>query len=82
MDYYKIVDLNDNQEPRTLFHGVGGNRTLSFGEWVDAEQKMVRDGSSPTWYLSGFHVLKTVQECIDYLTKFKNVENKAIVRCS
>lgn len=49
--------------------------------WVQAEEKMVRDGSNQERYLSGFHVLPTVDDCLEYLKKFKSTEGKAIVEC-
>ena len=80
MNYYKIVDVIDGNV-KTLFHGVEGSRTVPRKTWVKAERKLVRDGTSKTWYESGWHVTPTKQECVDYLIKFKNVEHKQILKC-
>lgn len=78
--WYKLIDIKDNS-PYTLFHGVNGSRELPVDEWIQADKKMVMDGSSGTEYLSGFHVLKSEEEALEYLEYFKNVENKGIAIC-
>lgn len=77
--YYKIVE-DHNGSPKTLFHGVSGVRTLPFDTWVDADIKWVNDGDSDRYYWSGFHLLETLEEAIDYLRKFKRRADKAIVK--
>lgn len=78
--YYKLVDIRDG-EPCTLFHGIDGSRTMPTGQWIKADKKQVRDGSSSTTYLSGLHVLETRQEALDYLKKFKHTDQKGIAKC-
>lgn len=80
VEMFKIVDLKDG-EPITLFHGYDGERKLPFGKWIRADLKTVSDGSKGTPYLSGFHVLMSVESCRRYLDRFKNMAPKAIVRC-
>lgn len=75
---FKIVDWKDG--PRTLFHGLNGSKDLPIGKWVRADIKMVRDGVG-TAYMSGWHVMPSLQDCLDYLSRFKNVRDKAIVSC-
>lgn len=70
MKCYKILDEKDGL-PLTLFHGVGGSRTLPLDCWIDASVKAVRDGAGTT-YQSGFHALPTLNEAIQYMAKFKN----------
>jgi hypothetical protein len=77
---YKIVDWKDGA-PHTLFHGVNGSRKMPADEWIVADKKMVTDGSRQNPYLSGFHVMPTLESCIVYLKKFKNVVDKAVVCC-
>ena len=77
---YKIVDIGKGNM-KTLFHGRSGSRIIPQSQWLQAEMKLVKDGSSKTTYLSGWHVMNSVQECVDYLVKFKHTENKAIIRC-
>ena len=79
--WYKIVDTDSLGRIKTLFHGVSGSRIIPQGQWIRAEVKTVHDGSSGTPYQSGWHVMKSVDECVAYLKKFKNVENKAIIKC-
>lgn len=69
---YKIVETEDDIRLKTLFHGVGGTRTITPNSWIEADEKMVRDGTSKTWYLSGWHVLLEEAHAYDYLKSFKN----------
>ncbi len=71
MRYFKIFDEKDGQ-PRTLFHGVGGSRTLPLDTWIEAVVKDVSDGG--TVYKSGFHVLADLDETLAYATRFKQVK--------
>lgn len=77
--YYRIVELK-NGEPHSLFHGTNRSRALPVGEWIEAEKKMVRDGAGK-WYLSGFHVMPTLEEANEYFQIFKKKENRVIVPC-
>jgi hypothetical protein len=80
--YYKIVDIDLKGNIKTLFHGIEGSRILPLNQWLIAEKKMVCDGSpGSTSYLSGFHVLETLHECLSSLEKLTNFEPKAIVEC-
>lgn len=80
-DYYKIVEIDKKGNIKTLFHGVNRSRILSLNTWLDADMKFVKDGTSKTEYLSGWHILKSPQECRDYLEFFKHKNNKRIVKC-
>ena len=40
---------------------------------------MVSDGTSKTKYLSGFHVLKTKEETIKYLSRFTQRIDKLVI---
>jgi len=75
--WYKIVDIK-NDKVLTLFHGVNGSKTLPKNQWVKAEKKIVSDGKS-TKYLSGFHVVPSHEESVEYLKMFKNVKYKKII---
>jgi len=77
---YKIVDVIDGKI-KTLFHGLNGSKVIPVDEWMPADRKMVRDGSSTTWYESGWHVFKEMDTALTYLRKFSNLAPKAIVRC-
>jgi hypothetical protein len=78
---FKIMIQDDKGNLKTLFHGLNGSKTLPRDVWLEANEKMVRDGSSKTWYLSGFHVLETKEECEEYLKFFKKPLNRIIVPC-
>jgi hypothetical protein len=79
--WYKIVDIDEDGNIKTLYHGVNKSRILRIGQWLEAEKKMVRDGSCQTRYESAFHVLPSYEECIKYLRKFKRLDQKRIVTC-
>jgi len=79
--YYKIVDFDIKGNIKTLFHGVNGSKIIPKQKWTQAILKPVTDGSAKTVYMSGWHVLKTMEECLEYLTRFKHVSNKAIIKC-
>ena len=64
-----------------LFHGINGSRILDQNVWIDAVVKPVKDGTSKTTYMSGWHIMPSAEECHSYLDKFKHVENKVVVRC-
>jgi hypothetical protein len=66
---YKIVETH-NTDVKTLFHGVAGSRTITPGTWIKAEEKLVKDGTSKTTYLSGWHVLLTKEDAEDYMKVF------------
>ena len=66
---YRIMEVK-NDLPHTLFHSVNGSRQVPMGQWVTAEEKTVHDGSNGTEYISGFHCLPTVTDCIAYIRKF------------
>ena len=70
MYWYKIVDKDRHGNFKTLFHGIDGCRIIEPDEWVSSDQKMVRDGSTGTKYLSGWHVMMNLDEAQEYLSKF------------
>jgi len=80
MRCYKIVDEHDGIL-KTLFHGVDGSRILKKGEWLKAVIKDVRDGSCQTYYKSGWHILPTYEDCVEYLKRFTYTDKKKIVPC-
>ena len=69
MKAYKIVEQH-GPHLKTLFHGLDGTRTLPYGKWLTAVKKRVKDGTSKTTYLSGWHVLKSRSAAEDYLRAF------------
>lgn len=75
---YKIVDLDGNKI-KTLFHGLNGSRVIQRRVWIPSECKLVRDGTSKTWYESGWHVFMELEATKFYLEKFKNMAPKAII---
>ena len=78
---FKIVEYEKGQI-RTLFHGLNGSRKMPVGKWLTAIKKQVKDGTSKTTYLSGWHVLLHYKECENYLLKFtKRLDKLKIVEC-
>lgn len=81
MYWYKIVDKDQNNNLKTLFHGINRSKILKMNEWMEAEMKIVKDGTSKSSYLSGWHIAPSYEECIKYLQYFKNIKPKTIVKC-
>ena len=81
MNWYKIVEIDDKGNIKTLFHGINRSRILKLGQWLKAEMKMVRDGPRSTEYLSGWHIAPTYEECKEYLKSFTYQQNKRIIEC-
>jgi hypothetical protein len=78
--YFKIVELGNNGEFLTLFHGIGGTRVLPIGEVIKAEIKdNVMDGKGTT-YTSGIHVIDGFKNALDYLKRFRRTD-RVIVMC-
>jgi hypothetical protein len=75
------MDRDEQGNLKTLFHGLNGSRTIPLGKWLTATMKPVKDGSSKTTYLSGWHIVPSKEECLEYLKYFKNIENKVVVKC-
>lgn len=71
MKAYKIVETDDKGNIKTLFHGLNGSKIIPKNKWLKAKEKLVRDGTSKTWYISGWHVLLTHKDAVDYLKAFK-----------
>lgn len=81
--WYKIFRQDDKGNIKTLFHGVNGSRIIPTGQWIKADVRTVHDGSSGTPYQSGWHVMRSVHECLMYLKNFKDVATgKRIAKCS
>lgn len=79
--WYKIVEKDEKGNLKTLYHGVNNSKTLKFNRWLTAENKIVKDGSGKTRYRSGFHLLSSLEDCLDYLKLFRKTANKIIVKC-
>lgn len=79
--YYRIVEVDKDNNYKTLFHGYGQKhrRLLPINQWVKADERMVDDGG--TEYLSGFHVIKERKDCEKYLTRFTRNRKLKIVSC-
>ena len=77
---YKIVETDNGTDMKTLFHGVNGTRIIKPGTWIKATEKMVKDGTSKTEYLSGWHILLHKREAHEYLKAFtKRLEKLRII---
>ena len=77
---YKIV-IREGERIRTLFHGIDGSRYLSFNKWTKAKQGLVRDASKSLRYIAGIHVFKEKEDAVHYLTKFRTIKDRIVIRC-
>lgn len=78
---YRILDYNpDTKAFKTLFHGINGSREMPTDCWIQAERKLASDGTSKRKYISGFHILPTFDDCVEYARKFKNRSYRVIVQ--
>ena len=68
MRKWRLFEEKDG-ELHTLFHGVDGSRKIREGEWYRADEKLVRDGTSRTWYAGGFHVFAH-ERSLEYVDRF------------
>jgi hypothetical protein len=75
--YYRVVELKD-EKLLPLFHRR--KNPFPVGKWLKAEKKIVRDGSGNTYYLSGFHLFKTLEEAKNFWNSIKK-ENRVVVAC-
>jgi hypothetical protein len=76
---YKIVERYEDGI-RTLFHGNYGTRRIEQGRWVRAEVRpRAKDGTSKTTYQSGFHLLPTFEDAVQYMSRFKNRLDKLVI---
>ncbi len=82
MKAYRICERK-GEKLLTLFHSQDGTRTLPIGIWLDANVKLVRDGSKKNakQYLSGFHTLIDLDECRRFSKKFTAPRDLVIVEC-
>lgn len=76
---YKYI-INDVWCWRTLFHGIRGSTFQPYDEWIEADCKLVKDGSGGQAYLSGIHCFKDRSIALKYKDKFKDAERKVIIK--
>jgi hypothetical protein len=78
---YKIVEW-DGKSAKTLFHTSTRGREIPRGKWVRALSRSGRDGTSKTWYTTGWHSLPTLADAKAYGKKFvKRLDRLRIVKC-
>jgi len=56
---YKVFTARSGG-PEFLFHRLRGSRIVTLDEWLDAEVKWAKEGSSP-YYYTAFHVYKDIE---------------------
>lgn len=81
---YRIIEVR-NGRPCTLFHAfkapwVPRSRIILTGQWLEAERKVVTDGSSTNKYLSGFNVLLDLASMGLYVNKFVKPRDLRIIQ--
>jgi hypothetical protein len=78
--YYRIVDIDENMNFKSLFHSVlNGRRNMPNETWIKANKCIASEGVNGTKYIAGFHVLPTLEECKDYAKKFKIKDRRRII---
>jgi hypothetical protein len=77
--YLRLVRMNDKGELLTLFHGTKGSRVLHLNKWLQADIKEVHDGTNGTPYLSGFHLLCSIQDMAKVIRTFKKFDNLYVI---
>lgn len=78
--YYRIVDVDENNNFKSLFHSVmNGRRLMPKDQWIKAVRRLGWEGVNGTKYRTGFHVLPTLEECQSYSKKFKIKDSRRIV---
>jgi hypothetical protein len=79
---YRLLRVKDGK-PCTLFHGFHGSRVLTQDKLLKAVEHHVwnpgKKGKSPG-FVSGWHVLPTKQECVDYLERFTAKDDIVVCR--
>ena len=74
---FKIVNVAPDGSYKTLYHGVNRTRVLPKDKWVTAERKWVGEGGVKYW--TGFHVIKSLDECNKYLKRFSSKKEPRII---
>jgi hypothetical protein len=78
---YRIVEIK-NGKVLSLFHGTQGSREIFLDVWNLCDFKFVRDGSKGQTYISGWHVMKSKEECENLFEKtFRIKENRKVIKC-
>jgi len=78
--YYRIVDTDENNNYKSLFHSVlNGRRLMPKNTWIKAVKRLAWEGANGTKYISGFHVLPSLEECQKYAKKFKIKDRRRII---
>jgi len=70
---FKVFET-DKGKIKFLFHGWNKSRLVPFNKWIAAKEKMVRDGSGKTFYLSGFHFFRTYGEAETWREKLTRTD--------
>lgn len=77
--YYRIVDVDEHNNYKSLFHSVlNGRRLIPKDMWIKAIKRIGSEGVGRK-YRTGFHVLPTLEECQEYAKKFKIKNRRRII---
>lgn len=78
--YYRIVDIDENNNFKSLFHSVmNGRRNMPKDQWIKAIRRIGSEGVNGPKYRTGFHVLPTLEQCQSYSKKFKIKNSRRII---
>ncbi len=53
---------------------------VTIGTWLEADEKLVRDGSGHRWYKSGFHTVPSADAARAYIRNFRSKERRDRMR--
>lgn len=78
---YRLLRVKKGK-PHTLFHGFHGSRELPQDKVIRAVERPVRNPGKKDGpeFISGWHVLPTKEECVDYLRRFKDTSDIVVCR--
>lgn len=78
---WRILRVKD-RKPHTLFHGFHGSRCLPQDRVLRAVERPVRNPGKPNGreFISGWHILPTKEECVEYLKRFKDHSDLVVCR--
>lgn len=79
---WRLLRVKDGK-PHTLFHGYHGSRCLPQDKLLRAvERPVYNPGKKHTGksFISGWHVLPTKEECVDYLGRFRDTSDIVVCR--
>lgn len=79
-EMWRFFRCSGRDRPCTLFHGLLGSKTLPMSLWLKAERKVALQSGAKYTFETGFHLLSTEGEAIEYRKQFKDPTDLVICR--